>query len=161
MPEPDIHERGDGALPPPWYRPPADVTKGPMRTRTSIIAGLVIRNDEARRWYYENYKVQLSNNRDVNVIVKLRRLLSEKGIDAYDISFAPRRMDPYVSDFLIITQIDARLFTHDGPEGYEEVYDEDRKPIKGVRESNVEAQLLANFGITANEFKCYYSNRYG
>ncbi|KAG6823346.1 hypothetical protein H0H92_010548 [Tricholoma furcatifolium] len=146
MPEPDIHERGDGALPPPWYRPPADVTKGPMRTRTSIIAGLVIRNDEARRWYYENYKVQLSNNRDVNVIVKLRRLLSEKGIDAYDISFAPRRMDPYVSDFLIITQIDTGLFTHDGPEAYEEVYDEGRKPIEGVTEETVKAQLLSKFG---------------
>ena len=29
----------EGALPPPWYRPPLGVTKGPTRTRACIVAG--------------------------------------------------------------------------------------------------------------------------
>ena len=50
---------------------------------------------------------------------------------------APRRLDATLSDILVITQILQGPFVHDGPENYEEVYQEDRKPIPGVLEEEV------------------------
>ena len=53
---------------------------------------------------------------------------------------APRRLER-VSDSLVITQIDCGPFIHDGPEGYEEVLQEDRRPVPGVMEETVKAWL--------------------
>ncbi|KAG6820197.1 hypothetical protein H0H93_004047, partial [Arthromyces matolae] len=55
-----------------------------------------------------------------------------------------------ISDFLIITFVQRGPFTHDGPEAYEEVYDEDRKPIPGVKEEQIKAQLKEYFDELKN-----------
>jgi len=47
-----------------------------------------------------------------------------------------------VCDFLVITQILQGPFIYDGPYGYEEVLEEDRRPIPGVLEEEVKAQLV-------------------
>jgi hypothetical protein len=135
-----------GVLPPPWYRAPPGVTKGPTRTRSSIIAGLLIANDEGRRWFKESYNYELPDHhrQDVNIPIRLRKLLEEKGI-ALGCCTAPRRLESAVSDCLVITQILQDPFVHDGPEAYEEVLQEDRKPIPGVKEE-VKGQLKKEFG---------------
>jgi hypothetical protein len=136
-----------GALPPIWYRPPPDVTKGPTRTRASIIAGVLIANDEGRRWFLERYNYELAKDHleDINILIRLRKLLEEGGI-ALGCCTALRRLESDVSDFLVITQIQQGPFVHDGPQAYGEVLQEDRKPIPGVREEEVKARLKKEFG---------------
>ncbi|KAG6825900.1 hypothetical protein H0H92_001931 [Tricholoma furcatifolium] len=130
-----------------------------MPEPSSIIAGLVFHENEGSRWISENFNVQLAGYvLGANIRLKLQPLLSKEGIDAYGICRAPRRLESDVSDFLIVTQIDSLPFTHNGHKANEEVDDEALKPIKGVKEDNVKAQLLAKFGITTCGFKCYYSD---
>ena len=170
----------EGALPPPWYRPPPGVTKGPTRTRACIVAGLLITNDEGRRWFKQKYNYQLADHhgQDLNVLIRLEDLVKEKGI-AFGCFTAPRRLESDVTDTLVITQIIEGPFVHDGPQSYEEVYEEDRKPVPGVREEEIKVQLKNEFsergfptttsplpnslfflGIEKNGFKSYYSNAY-
>ena len=136
-----------GALPPPWYRPAPDITKGPTRTRACIVAGLLITNDEGRRWFKEKYDYPLPDHhrQDMNITMRLKALLEEKGI-ALGCRTAPRRLESLVADFLVITQIIKGPFVHDGPQSYEEVYQEDRKPISGVTEENIRTRLKEEFG---------------
>jgi hypothetical protein len=142
----DTHENPhpEGALPPPWYRPPAHIKKGPTRARASIIAGLLISNEEGCRWFKEkyNYELPAHHRQDMNVAIRLETLLEEKGI-ALGGCTAPRRLE-IISDFLVITQVLQGPFVHDGPERYEEVFQEDLKPIPGVLEGEVEAKLKRN-----------------
>ena len=67
---------------------------------------------------------------------------------------------------------------HDGPEMYEEVYDVERQPIEGVKETEVKEHLKKNLGaylslnrsdssltiifpgLNSSDFKSYYSNLY-
>jgi len=72
-------------------------------------------------------------------------LVIEKGI-AFGCCAAPRRQESAVSDFLVITQIQHGPFLHDGPEAYEEVLQEDRRPIPGVRDEEVKAWLKKELG---------------
>jgi len=145
----DIHHNPHpkGALPPPWYRPPPDVKKGPTRTRASIIAGVLIPNDEGRKWFLERYGYELATDHleDINIPIRLRKLLEEGGI-ALGCCTAPRRLDSAVDDFLVITHIQQGPFVHDGPQAYEEVLEEDRKPIPGVREEELMVRLKNEFG---------------
>ncbi|KAG6827604.1 hypothetical protein H0H92_011143 [Tricholoma furcatifolium] len=165
MPDIDIHDRGAGALPVPCYRPAPGDTKGLRRTRASIIGGLLIDNDEGRRWFKEKYDVELAdhryNGRDINVNLRIRRLLEEEGIDAYHICTAPRRFES-VCGFLIITHIERGPFIREGPEAYEEVYDEVLKPVPGLKEEQVRADLLLKLGIRMSDpkaLKCELSER--
>jgi hypothetical protein len=139
-------EAAKGGLPPPWYRPPPEVTRGPTRTRASIIFGPLISNDEGRRWFKDEYDYELASHhrQDYTVPYRLRELFQQKGI-AFGCIMAPRRLGG-VNDFLVITQILEGPFIHDGPYGYEEVFEEDRKPIPGVLEEEVKAQLTKEFG---------------
>ena len=134
-------------LPPPWYRPPPGVTKGPLRARTCIVAGLLITNDEGRRWFKERFNYQLADHhgQDVNVFIRLEGLVKEKGI-AFGCFTAPRRLESDVTDTLVIMQIIEGPFFHDGPRSYEEVYEEDRKPVPGVREEEISVQLKKELG---------------
>ncbi|KAG6812467.1 hypothetical protein H0H92_002732 [Tricholoma furcatifolium] len=158
-----IHDRGapEGQLPFPWYRPPPEVTEGPRRLRSSIVGGLLISNDEGRRWYKEMSNIELADHhrQDRSVNLKLAKQLVEKGIDAYDACTAPRRFD-IVHDFLVITHIVHGPFIHDGPEHYEEVLDEDRKPTPGAKEEKAKADLLSKLGIKTCGYKSYYSSNY-
>ena len=47
-----------------------------------------------------------------------------------------------MNDILVITQILLGPFKHDGLENYEEVYEQDRKPIPGVLEEEVNTKNL-------------------
>ncbi|KAG6843694.1 hypothetical protein H0H87_001558, partial [Tephrocybe sp. NHM501043] len=139
----DIHDRGTDPLPPPWYRPRPGVTEGPKRLATSIIGGLLIDNDEGRRWFNEKSNVELASNhsQDINVNLKLIDAMAQEGIPLNCVT-APRRLESAVSDFLIITHIQRGRFVHSGPEAYDEVYDEDKKPIPGVNEDEIKAALF-------------------
>ncbi|KAG6847520.1 hypothetical protein H0H93_007603, partial [Arthromyces matolae] len=145
----DIYHRPPGPLPPPGYRPPPGVVKGPLRTRLSIIGGLLISNDEGRRWFNDTYTYKLPPRHSVDrtVNMRLEPLLFEKDLDVYGICTAPRRLESEISDFLVITFVQHGPFTHDGPEAYEEVYDENRKPIPGVKEEKIKEQLKEYFGM--------------
>jgi len=145
----NIHENPNtkGGLPPPWYRPPPEVMKGPTRTRASIVFGPLISNDEGRKWFKDAYNYELASHhrQDYTVPYRLKQLVQEKGI-ALGCCMAPRRLESTVSDFLVITQILEGPFIHDGPYGYEEVFQEDRKLIPGVLEEEAKAQLKKEFG---------------
>ena len=131
---------------PPWYRAPPGVTKGPKRTQEYIIFGLFINNEEGRAWLKETYNCELSidHKQDLNVPVQLNKLVKEKDM-AFGCTSAPRRLE-VVSDFLVITQIEFGPFTHDGPQAYDEVLQEDRRPIPGHKEVKVKAWLENEVG---------------
>jgi len=160
----DIHHNPypPGQLPPPWYRPPAHVTKGPTRTFSCIIGGLLIDNAEGRRWFKDTYGRELAahGRQDMNVYLRLRKLFPEKGIDAFTCVLAPRRMESAIEDFLVITHVETGSFENDGPLAYEEVLQEERRPIPGVKEERVKAQLKEAFGIETCGYKSYYSDKY-
>ncbi|KAF5378132.1 hypothetical protein D9615_007570 [Tricholomella constricta] len=152
----------EGVLPPPFYRPPSSVVTGRRRTRSCIIGGLLIDNDEGRRWFKDTYNIELADHHreDMNVRLRLIPLLKEKNIDAYSCHTAPRRLEGVVCDWLIVTHIQLGPFVHSGPDYYEEVYDEDVKPVPGVKEEKVKAQLKKEIGIETCGYKSYYSNWY-
>lgn len=131
----------------PWYRPPPGVTKGTPRMFGSINAGLIISNDEGRRWFKEKYGRDLLDDHraDLNVPLRLAGILRENGI-AQGCIFAPRRSDPFISDFLVITQHFVGRWMNDGPDNYDEVLDEDVKPKETVVEERVKEWLLEELG---------------
>ena len=135
----DIHINSH--LPPPWYRPPPGITKGPTRILDSIIFGFLIDNEEGRAWFKRKYDYELKedHSEDLGIAMQLDDLVIEEGI-AFGCCPAPRRLE-LVSDVLVITQIERGPFIHDGPETYEEVLQEDRRPIPGVKEEKVKAWL--------------------
>ena len=136
------------ALPPPWYLPPPNVTRGPKRARACIIGGLLVDHDEGHRWFKAFYNYDLPNHhrQDLNIPIWLEKLFLEQGI-ALGCSFTPRRLESQLSDFLVITQVIRGPFVHDGPEMYEEVYDLERQPIEGVNETEVKDLLKKNLGV--------------
>ena len=143
-----INARPAWELPRPWYRPPPGVTKGQPRRLDSIIAGPLFSNDEGRRWFkdtYNNYELAKNHSQDLNICTRLEDLVVEKGI-AFGCAAAPRRFESGICDFIIITQIHHGPFTNDGPECYEEVLQEEIKPIPGVKEEEVKAWLKKELG---------------
>jgi hypothetical protein len=88
-------------------------------------------------------------------MIRLRKLLDAKEI-ALDCCSAPRRLESVVNDVLVITQIVQGPFVLDGPESYEEVYQEDRKPIPGVMEDEIKVQLKKEFGERGCRPNCFY-----
>jgi hypothetical protein len=115
--------------------------KGPTRILDSIIFGLLIDNEEGRAWFKRKYEYELKkdHSEDLSIAMQLDDLVIENDI-AFGCCPAPRRLET-VSDVLVITQIERGPFIHDGPEAYEEVLQEDRKPIPGVKEEKVKAWL--------------------
>ena len=107
--------------PPPWFRAPPGVTKGPIRTLEYIIFGHFIENDEGRAWFKRTYGAELSSdhNQDLTIPVLLAKMVKAKDM-AFGCTTAPRRLE-VLPDFLVITQIERGPFTHDGPQIYEEV----------------------------------------
>jgi len=134
-------------LPPPWYRPPPGVMKGPTRTGDSVIFGLLIDYEVAREWIKKTYKYELrsDHSEDITIPYKFNKLVLEKGI-AFGCCAAPRRLESLVSDTLVITQIERGPFIHDGPDAYDEVLQEDHKPIPGVKEEEVKTWLEEELG---------------
>jgi hypothetical protein len=59
-------------------------------------------------------------------------------------------MTALVFDFLVITQTERGPFIHDGPDAYEEVLQEDCRPIPGVKEEEVKVWLDKRIDITSN-----------
>ena len=142
MSESDIHVN----RPPPWYRAPPGITKGPERTQASIIFGLLVNNEEGRAWFKKTYDYELRSDhkQDLSIPIHLGDVVKEKGM-AIGCCFAPRRLE-LVSDVLVITQIERGPFTHDGPQAYDEVLQEDRRPIPGQKEEKVKAWLENEVG---------------
>jgi hypothetical protein len=60
-------------LPPPWYRPPPGVTKGPTRIEDSIIFGLLIDYEEGRAWFKKTYDYELrsDHSEDLGIVRQL------------------------------------------------------------------------------------------
>ncbi|KXN84935.1 hypothetical protein AN958_11918 [Leucoagaricus sp. SymC.cos] len=138
------------AIPPPWYRPPSGVTKGRPHLRNCIKAGLIISNEEGRRWFEQRFGVRLADHhrQDCNVPLRLNGLVQEAGI-AVGCSFAPRRQESGVSDFLVITQTQYGQWMNDGPDNYEEVFQEELKPHPSVHEDKVKDRLENELGSWA------------
>jgi hypothetical protein len=138
------------ALPLPWYRPPPGVTKGRPRLRNCIRAGLIISNEEGRRWFEQQYGARLDDDhsQDCNIPLRLNRILQESGI-AVGCSFAPRRHEAGVSDFLVITQTQYGRWMNDGPENYEEVFQEEMKPHPSALEDKAKYRLENELGLWA------------
>ena len=148
MSEVDIHVNPyPGTLPPPYYRPPPGVVKGPTRRARSIIFGLLIDNEVGREWIKKayDYELQSDHSEDLTIYMQLEKLAIEKGI-AFGCCAAPRRLEALVADVLVITQIQSGPFTYDGPETYEEVLEEDRRPVPGVKEEEVKVWLEQELG---------------
>lgn len=142
-----IHERGsDVGLPHPCYRPPPGVMKGPTRMSDSIVFGFLIDNEDGRAWFNKSFKLQLPSNHqlDLNIPFRLNELVIKKDM-AFGCCSASRRLE-VVSDCLIITQIIRGPFIHDGPETYDEVVQEDLRPIPGLKEEKVKAWLEEEVG---------------
>ncbi|KAG6815460.1 hypothetical protein H0H87_001609 [Tephrocybe sp. NHM501043] len=145
----DIYDRRyEGGLPPPWYRPPPHVTEGPSRAASSIIGGLLIDNDEGRRWFKAHFDKELASDhcQDLSIAVALDRLIKELNINAFACSCAPRRLESAVFDFIIVTYIENGHFIHNGPETYDEVCD-DRKPIPGRAEEELKEELSVKLRV--------------
>ena len=143
----DIHVNPNpNTLPPPWYRAPSGVMKGPKRIEDSIIFGLLIDNEDGRAWFKKTYDYELNSNHseDLGICLQLDDLVKEKEM-AFGCCPAQRRLE-LVSDVLVITQLERGPFIHDGPEGYDEVLQEDRKPIPGQKEEKVKAWLENEVG---------------
>ena len=144
----DIHvnPHPPGILPPPWYRPPPGVMKGPTRSQDSIIFGLLIDNDDGRAWFKKTFHHELlsDHSQDLGIVLQLDDLVTEKDM-AFGCCPAPRRLE-LVSDALVITQIERGPFIHDGPETYDEVLQEDRRPIPGLKEEKVKGWLENEVG---------------
>ena len=143
----DIHENPHPhLLPPPWYRPPPEVTKGPKRMENCIIFGLLIDNEEGRAWFKKTYNCELKSDhsQDITIPIELEDLVKEKDM-AFGCNPVQRRLELEL-DFLVITQIERGPFIHDGPEAYDEVLQEDRRPIPGQKEEKVKAWLENELG---------------
>ncbi|KIY65631.1 hypothetical protein CYLTODRAFT_492134 [Cylindrobasidium torrendii FP15055 ss-10] len=126
-----------------------------------IASGLVIRSDEARRWYREQFGEDLGEFRlaDLNLPGIMNEFLQEeKNKDLKlvheRIHFSPApRMREF--DVLVDTQFQDGWFwypiTNNG-----EVVDPDVKAIRGQYEDRIEKLLKDEMGITTSGFKSYY-----
>ena len=141
-----VNPHPPGILPPPYYRPSPSVTKGPKRIARSIVFGLLIDNEDGRAWFKKTYDYELKSNHseDLGIPLQLDDLVIEKDM-AFGCCPAPRRLE-LVDDYLVITQIERGPFIHDGPETYDEVIQEDRKPIPGLKEEKVKTWLEKEVG---------------
>lgn len=135
------------SLPPPYYRPAPGVTQGHPRKQDFIISGPLIDNEEGRRWFRTCFQYELSSDHleDLNIPTRLKKLIIDEGI-AFGCCAAPRRLDPCVCDFLVITDIQFGPFVNDGPDNYEEVLQEDLRPTPGVKDEEAKAWLLNELG---------------
>jgi len=150
-PNPDAPD----AIPRPWYRPPPGVTNGRPRLPNCIKAGLIISNEEGRRWFEQQYGARLADHhrQDSNIPLRLNRILQEGGI-AVGCSFAPRRHESGVSDFVVITQTQYGRWMNDGPENYEEVFQEEMKPHPSALEDKAKYRLENELGVWALFLRC-------
>lgn len=146
-------------LPPPWHLPPPNATRGSKRARACIIGGFLVDHDEGHRRFkaFYNYDLPDHHRQDLNIPIRLEKLVLEQGI-ALGCTFAPSRLESHLPDFLAITQVIRGPFIHDGPEMSEEVYDVERQPIEGVKETEVKEHLKESLGLNTCGFKSYYSN---
>ena len=110
----------------------------------SILFYLLIDNEDGRAWFKKTYdcKLQSDHRQDINIPIQLDDMVIEN-----DMAFVPplRRLE-LVSDYLVITQIERGPFIHDGPEAYDEVLQDDRRPIPGQKEEKVKAWLENEVG---------------
>jgi hypothetical protein len=141
-----------------------------------IISGPLIDNEKGRSWFKKRFKYELSSDHleDLNIPTRLKKFVTDKGI-AFGCCAAPRRLDPFVCDFLVITDIQIGPFVNDGPDGYEEVLQTDLRPIPGVKDEEAKAWLLKELGkqiasilqildrsyfleVETDGYKSYYTN---
>ena len=81
------------------------------------------------------YELNINHSEDLGVVLQLDYLAIESGM-AFGCCPAPRRLE-LVDDYFVITQIEYGPFIHDGPDTYNEVLQEDRMPIPGLKEEKV------------------------
>jgi hypothetical protein len=112
--------------PPPWYRSQSD-EPGPPRARAGIVGGLIIPRSEGWEWFKRTHGIELSANysQDINIVVYMEEAIHRLD-HPYDIDLAQRR-DVVWYDFLLGTQYAPGPFLNTGPEGLEEVLQDDLK----------------------------------
>jgi hypothetical protein len=112
----------------------------------SIVFGFLIDNEDGRAWYKKTYNRELRSDHreDLGIPLRLEKLVIEKGM-AFGCCPAPRRLE-LIDDYLVITQIERGPFIFDGPETYDEVLEEDRRPIPGLKEEKVKNWLEKEVG---------------
>ncbi|KAF8161307.1 hypothetical protein B0H34DRAFT_700383 [Crassisporium funariophilum] len=87
----------------PWYGPPTDSNGTPCVSGT-INAGLLVSNEEGRRWFKQKYGIELADHhrQDFNVPLRLGQILRDNDM-ALGCTLVSRRSDTF-RDFLVITQ---------------------------------------------------------
>lgn len=142
--------------------PVPDDKKGTLRQRSCIIGGLLIENDEGRRWFKDTFGHELASDHteDISVMVALWRKLDPDGMDTPTVCLVSQchgchsnghNAQCFVFDFLVITYIEPGPFWHDGVNDCDFVLDEQLKPCPGVKETEVKQQLK-EFGVCPGLF---------
>ena len=94
-----------------------------------------------------NYELQKDHKQDLSVPIQLDGLVKEK-----DVAFGCCSGLELVSDVLVMNVIRVRLITnwtwsfYDGPQSYDEVLQEDRRPILSQKEEKLKAWLENEVG---------------
>ena len=137
-------------IPPPWYRSP--LKKGTPRLRTLIAGGYVIPVADGVDWFKRVHQYTLSDDHfeDLNVLPHLTQQLREGGLDV-TVAFAERR-DTTWSDFYVISQRKQGEWIHDGPDGVEEVLEEDRKLVPTEEDERIREILEKEHGKFCSSF---------
>lgn len=111
--------------------------RSPPHISRTINAGLLVSNEERRRWFKQKCGIELGDREDLNVPLRLSQIVRDNGM-ALGCIFAPRL------DFLVIAQCLSGCWRHDGPD--EEVLTEDVKPIETVHEERIKEWLGKELG---------------
>jgi hypothetical protein len=108
--------------------------------------GLLIDSEDGRAWIKKAYNCELRSDHSQDIIIPVQHndLVKEKDM-AFGCSPVQRRLE-LVLHFLVFTQIERGPFIHDGPKTYDEVLQDDRRPIPGQKEEKVKAWLVNEVG---------------
>ena len=136
-----------GGFIPPWYRSQSN-EPGRPRLRSEIVGGLVIPLAEGVAWIKRITGMDL--NPDHSEDLTVRMYLAEairNGDHPYDAELAQRRDVPWY-DFLLVTQWTSGRFVNIGPDGVEEVLQDDLKNVlkSGELEDMARKVAFRDFG---------------
>ena len=118
-----------------------------LEARPQIIGGFIIPYDQCWTWLHRTYNISLSpdHSQDLTVTMRLEMALNELGYN-WEIEFAQHHDDDN-HDLMLVTQRIHGRFRNLGPEGEEEVLQDDLKDIlkPGIEEDVARKVLLQYF----------------
>lgn len=149
---PPLHLPGSELDPPqtPWhgfgYARSSGCDPGSME-RPQIVGGFIIPYDQCWKWLERTYNIRLNSDHseDLTATSCLEEALQELGYD-WEMEFAQNH-DHQNHDLLLVTQRIHGRFMNKGPEGVEEVLQNDLKGIlkRGKQEDVARRVLLQDF----------------